>query len=52
VLSQLVRLACAWREVLILRQQMYTIRDPPFRRWETAILSEHLSLGDLRGAIL
>jgi hypothetical protein len=31
---------------------VYTVRDPPFRRWRTGTLSEHMSLSDLRGAIL
>jgi hypothetical protein len=29
---------------------VYTVRDPPFRRWRTGTLSEHLSLGDSRGS--
>jgi hypothetical protein len=29
---------------------VYTVRDPPFRRWRTGTLSEHLCLCDWRGS--
>jgi hypothetical protein len=43
-------LVSSWRLWEPQESLVYTVRDPPFRRWRTGTLSEHLSLGDLRGS--
>jgi hypothetical protein len=43
-------LVSSWRVWERQESLVYTVRDPPFRRWRTGTLSEHLSLGDLRGS--
>jgi hypothetical protein len=43
-------LVSSWRLWEPQESLVYTVRDPPFRRWRMGTLSEHLSLGDLRGS--
>jgi hypothetical protein len=43
-------LVSSWRLWESQESLVYTVRDPPFRRWRTDTLSGDLSLGDVRGS--